>query len=151
MPKPIRERVKDSRCYALTKIITFLMDRCMLDPILGFVPALDSAIGIFCTGIYVYVAISKIGSTPLALAVIYNFLRDTVIGLIPLLGNILDFFNRSYIRSQNLIEGFLDQDETVVRKVNSQARLMVILVIACLVLIGLLSYISIYLISSIIG
>ena len=59
---------------------------------------------------------------PLTLAVIYNGLRDIAIGLIPLwIGNILDFFNRSYLQNIRLIVGFVEDDKEIISEVNRKA------------------------------
>lgn len=136
------ERLENSRSYRLCKSITYLMDKCFLDPLLGFVPLLDSMIGVMCTTVFVYVSLIKVRSVSLTLAVIYNFLRDTAIGLVPVVGDVADFFNRSYVRSQRLIDGFAYGDEQVVKKVNSQAGLMLLLSLVSVILIVVFGYLA---------
>ncbi len=116
------------------------MDKCYLDPILGFVPILDGFVGLLCTGVFVYVSLFKVRSLSLTLAVIYNFLRDTAIGLVPVIGDVADFFSRSYVRSQRLIDGFAYGDKQVIKAVNGQAGKMLLLSVICTILIVLLGY-----------
>ena len=119
------------------------MDKCYLDPLLGFVPMLDSLVGLLCTGVFVYVSLFKVRSIALTLAVIYNFLRDTAIGLVPVIGDVADFFNRSYVRSQRLIDGFAYGDRQTVKKVNGQAGKLLLLSVVCAILIVLLGYLAV--------
>ncbi|PSJ79820.1 hypothetical protein C7N83_09945 [Neisseria iguanae] len=46
--------------------------------------------------VFVYISLFKIRSILLTLVVIFNSLLDLLIGLIPVVGTILDFFHRSY-------------------------------------------------------
>lgn len=119
------------------------MDKCYLDPLLGFVPMLDSLVGLLCTGVFVYVSLFKVRSLSLTLAVIYNFLRDTAIGLVPVIGDVADFFNRSYVRSQRLIDGFAYGDKQVIKTVNGQAGKLLLLSAVCTILILLLGYLAV--------
>lgn len=119
------------------------MDKCYLDPILGFVPMLDSIVGLLCTGVFVYVSLFKLRSLSLTLAVIYNFLRDTAIGLVPVVGDVADFFCRSYVRNQRLIEGFAYGDKQVIKNVKGQAGKMMLLSVVCTILIVLLCYVAV--------
>lgn len=136
------QRFESSRSYQLCKTITYLMDKCYIDPLLGFVPILDFVVGVGCTAVFVYVSLCKVRSVSLTLSVIYNFLRDTAIGLVPVIGDVADFFNRSYVRSQRLIDGFAYGDEQVIKKVNGQAVKMLLLSVVSTALIVLLGYIA---------
>ncbi len=136
------QRLESSRSYQLCKSITFLMDKCYIDPLLGFVPMLDSFVGLLCTGVFVYVSLFKVRSLSLTLAVIYNFLRDTAIGLVPVVGDVADFFCRSYVRSQRLIDGFAYGDKQVIKQVNGQAGIMLLLSLVSIALICLLGYLA---------
>lgn len=134
--------ITSSRSYALTKRITFVMDRCLLDPILGLIPGLDSFIGIFCVLVYVYVSKTKVRSNALTFAIIYNYLRDTLIGIIPFfIGDILDFFNHSYVRSQELIDGYVAGNREIIIKVERQSNTFIGLCALCIILIFALLYI----------
>ncbi len=137
------ERLEYSRSYQLCKSITYLMDKCYIDPLLGLIPILDFVVGVGCTAVFIYVSLVKVRSISLTLAVIYNFLRDTVIGLVPVIGDVADFFNRSYVRSQRLIEGFVYGDKQVIKKVNGQAGKMLLLSVVSTILIVILCYLAI--------
>ena len=78
-------------------------------------------------------------SLPLTLAVIYNSLVDIVIGLIPFwIGNICDFFHRSYLKSLRQIVGFVEDDREVIDEVNRNAVKMGILIVVFCFIIYLL-------------
>jgi len=117
------------------------MDKCYLDPIIGLVSPFDCIFGLVFTGVFVYVSLVKLHSIPLALSVVYNYLRDTAISLVPVVGDVADFFNRSYVRSQRLIDGFAYGDKEIIKKVNGQAGIMLLLSLLCTALIVLLIYV----------
>lgn len=121
------------------------MDRYYLDAVLGL---LLEGVGDFLTQLltlpYIYVSAVKIRSLPLTLAVIYNALRDLAIGLIPFyVGDVLDVFNKSYIRNFKLIAGFVDGDRSVISEVNRKAVRMGVLIVALCVLIYFLVLLTI--------
>ena len=121
------------------------MDSYYLDAVLGL---LLEGVGDFLTQLltlpYIYVSAVKIRSLPLTLAVIYNALRDLAIGLIPFyVGDVLDVFNKSYIRNFKLIAGFVDGDRSVISEVNRKAVRMGMLIVALCVLIYFLVLLTI--------
>jgi len=130
-----RERIEGSRSYRLIRVIAKWMDNYYLDPLLGLVPAGD----IISAGLiipYLYVAICKVRSLPLTLALLCNVLMDVATGLIPFwLGDVIDFFNRSYVRNHRLIVGFVEGDKEMIGKVNKRAWAMGALLVTLLVLI----------------
>lgn len=117
-----KDRIKMSNSYSAIKWIATVMDNYFIDPIVGFIPGF----GDFATSIlglpYIYVSLFKIRSIPLTLAVIYNMLIDILVGIIPFfIGNILDFFNRSYRKNMRLIVGFVEDDREIIAEVNKKA------------------------------
>lgn len=137
--------IKSSRSYRLAERIAKWMDRYYLDAVLGL---LLEGVGDFLTQLltlpYIYVSAVKIRSLPLTLAVIYNALRDLAIGLIPFyVGDVLDVFNKSYIRNFKLIAGFVDGDRSVISEVNRKAVRMGVLIVALCVLIYFLVLLTI--------
>lgn len=61
--------------------------------------------------VYIYVAMIKIRSIPLAIVIVFNSLLDILIGIIPYLGTILDFLFKSNVKNFNLIEAFANGDK----------------------------------------
>lgn len=105
--------IKSSKSYQLAERITRLMDKYYLDAVLGF---LLEGFGDLFTQLltlpYIYVSAVKIRSVPLTLAVIYNALCDIAMGLIPFyIGDVIDVFNKSFVRNFKLIVGFVEGDK----------------------------------------
>ena len=119
-----RMEIEESSAYQATQTIAKWMDKYFLDPILGFI--LPAGMGDTLTSIfvipYIYVAVCKVRSLPLTLAVIFNVLRDVALGLIPFcIGDIIDTFNRSYVQNARLIVGFVEDDKSIIEEVNRKA------------------------------
>lgn len=118
-----RAEIEESAAYRATQSIAKYMDRWHLDALVGFLPG---GFWDFLTQVlilpYIYVSAVQVRSLPLTLAIIYNGLRDIAIGLIPFwIGNIFDFFNRSYLQNIRLIVGFVEDDKEIIREVNNKA------------------------------
>lgn len=117
-----RKEIEQSSSYKATKNIAKVMDNFLLDPILGLIPGIGDTLPTVFVIPFIYVAACKVRSLPLTLAIIFNVLRDMAIGLIPFwIGNILDFFNRSYKANFKLIVGFVEDDKEVIQEVNRKA------------------------------
>ncbi|WP_298454993.1 DUF4112 domain-containing protein [uncultured Prevotella sp.] len=136
-----RMQIEESASYRATQNIAKYMDKWYLDAFIGFIPG---GIWDFLTQIlifpYIYVSAVQIRSVPLTLAIIYNALRDIAIGLIPFwIGNILDFFNRSYLQNIRLIVGFVEDDKEIIDEVNRKAvRSAILIVVFCMIIVLLL-------------
>lgn len=128
------ELEKKSTSYRMIRTITNYMDKDVLGGMLGPVKIpLDPILGLLIPGIgdilpkvmsipFIYVSLVKVRSIPLTLAVMFNILTDLLIGLIPfMLGNVLDYFYRSYQKNFNLIISFVEDDREVIKKVNKKA------------------------------
>jgi len=137
-----RLRVERAHSYRFIRNIAKWMDRYYLDPILGFIPAGDLVSGSLVLP-YLYVAFFKVQSIPLTLAVLCNVLMDVAMGLIPFwIGDVLDFFHKSYRKNYELIVGFVEGDEEMIKRVNKRAIWMVVLLILLCVLIYFLFLIA---------
>ena len=146
-----RLRIEGKRSYRLIKGIAKWMDRFYLDPILGFVPAGD----LISAGLilpYLYVAIFQVRSLPLTLALLCNVLLDVAMGLIPFwIGDVLDFFHKSYTKNSELIVGFVEGDEAMIKRVNKRAIWMALLLVLLCVLIYFLFWAAGWFFSTVIG
>lgn len=128
-----------SRSYRVVKIISIVMDRWMLDPIVGLL--LPGGGDLLTTSLnlpYLYISIFKVKSLPLTLAVVYNILFDLFVGLVPLLGDILDFFVRSYNRNLRLVVGFVEGNSDIIAEVKRKATMTAAFIVILLGLIYLL-------------
>lgn len=128
--------IKQSTSYRSLETIKKWMDVYFLDPILGLVPVYGDAFTKIFSIPFVYVSLFKIKSIPLTLAVIFNILLDFLIGLIPFfIGNISDFFFKSYKKNFELIIGFVEDDREIITKVNRKAIWMAFYIVLVILLI----------------
>ena len=117
-----RKRLMENKVYQAMGSVTRYMDRYYLDALMGFVPGWGDAIALLSVVPFVYFSSRVIRSIPLTLAVLNNALRDVLMGMIPFfVGDIIDFFHRANIQNMEMIQGFVDGDETVIRQVNQRA------------------------------
>lgn len=119
--------------------LTSYMDRYYLDALIGIIPGWGDALALLCVVPFVYFSSRVIKSIPLTLAVLNNALRDVLMGMIPFfIGDIIDFFHRANIQNMQMIQGFVDGDETIIKQVNKKAWQSVIVLIVLLLLIVLM-------------
>lgn len=138
------QKVETSRTYRLTKRIARWMDRYYLDPIIGFfLPAYGDVVTALLNLPYLYISMLKLRSIPLTLAIIYNLLLDVCVGLIPILGDLFDVFNKSYTKNSRLLTGFVEGDRTIIREVNRKALIIGVLCLLLILFIYLLIYLTI--------
>lgn len=142
-----RHELETDSSYRLVKSISTVMDKFFLDPIIGFfLPALGDILTSALTLPYITVALFKIRSIPLTLAIIYNMLVDMMLGIIPFwIGDILDIFSRSYVKNYRLIVGFVEDDKEVIHEVNRKAIFTGICIVVFCLLIYWLTKAVIYL------
>lgn len=120
--KRIEELEKNSFSFQISKAASRYLDGYFLDPILGFfVPGLGDAINGILALPMVYLALVKLKSIPLALAIINNLLVDFMLGLIPWVGDFIDIFYRGNRRNHRLVTGFIEEDRAIIKEVNRKA------------------------------
>lgn len=141
-----RQALETDSSYRMVKGIATVMDKYFLDPIIGFfLPAFGDILTSVMTLPYIMVALFKVRSIPLTLAIIYNMLVDMLLGLIPFwIGDILDVFNRSYVKNYRLIVGFVEDDKEVIHEVNRKAVFTGICILVFCLLIYWLTKLVIY-------
>lgn len=134
-----RKRLMDNKVYQTMGSLTRYMDRYYLDALIGFVPGWGDAIAVLSVVPFIYFSLRVIRSIPLTLAVLNNALRDVLMGMIPFfVGDIIDFFHRANIQNMEMIQGFVDGDETIIRQVNQRAWQSAVVLVVLLLLIGLM-------------
>lgn len=116
-----REKLEKDPAYVACAKISKVMDKYMLDPILGLIPGVGDFVTQVLTLPFIYVAATKIKSLPLTLAIIFNTLIDMLVGAIPLLGDLFDFFHRSHKKNYKLLTGFIEDDKEIKKDVNKKA------------------------------
>ncbi|WP_372472580.1 DUF4112 domain-containing protein [Capnocytophaga sp. ARDL2] len=114
------------------------MDDYYIDGILSFFPVVGDVIAQIFTLFYLYISIFKLKSIRLSVLIIYNALFDICVGLIPYLGIVLDFLNKSYKENYELIIGYAQRDKAIMRKINKRftfALLSIFLLLTAIVLL----------------
>lgn len=120
--KRIADLESNSFSFQASKMASRYLDGYFLDPILGFfVPGLGDAINGILALPMVYLALVKLKSVPLTLAIINNLLVDFMIGLIPWVGDFVDIFFRGNRRNHRLVMGFVEEDKAIIKEVNRKA------------------------------
>ena len=134
-----RKRLMDNRAYQTMQGLTRYMDRYYLDALIGVIPGWGDAITLASAVPFVYFSARVIRSVPLTLAVLNNALRDVLMGMIPFfVGDIIDFFHRANIQNMQMIQGFVDGDEAIIKQVNQRAFQSAIVLVVLLLLIALM-------------
>ena len=134
-----RQRLMDNRVYQTMQGLTRYMDRYYLDALIGVIPGWGDAIALLSALPFVYFSARIIKSVPLTLAVVNNALRDVLMGMIPFfVGDIIDIFHRSNIQNMQMVQGFVDGDEAIIRKVNQRALQSAVVLVLLLLLIALM-------------
>lgn len=135
-----RYEIEDSSSYKMVQGVAKVMDRCYVDAILGFIlPGFGDSISSFFVTPFIYVSLFKVRSIPLTLAVIYNALIDVLVGMIPFfIGDICDIFHKAYVKNARLIDGFVQDDKTIIEEVNKKAVWMGIMIAVVCFLIYLM-------------
>lgn len=134
-----RRMLMANRTYRTMGFLTRYMDRYYLDALIGIIPGWGDAIALLCVVPFVYFSLCVLRSIPLTLAVLNNALRDMLMGMIPFfVGDVIDFFHRANIQNMQMIQGFVDGDEFVIRQVNRRAWQSAIVLIVLILLIVLM-------------
>ena len=139
-----RKRLMDNKAYQTMEGLTRYMDRYYLDALIGVIPGWGDAVTLLCVVPFVYFSLRVIKSIPLTLAVLNNALRDVLMGMIPFyIGDVIDIFHRANIKNMQMIQGFVDGDEAIIKQVNQQAWQSAIVLIVLLLLIILMIWLLI--------
>lgn len=54
---------------------------------------------------------------------------DALLGLFPLLGDIVDIFNRSYSQNYTLLVGYVEEDKKIIKEINRNAIKSAIMIV----------------------
>ncbi len=134
-----RKRLMENKAYQTMEGLTRYMDRYYLDALIGVIPGWGDAIALLSAVPFVYFSTRVIKSVPLTLAILNNALRDVLMGLIPFfVGDIIDIFHRANIQNMQMIQGFVDGDEVMIKQVNQRAWQSAIALVVLLLLIALM-------------
>lgn len=136
-----RQEMMSMPSYRLMSNTAKYMDKWCLDPILGLIPG---GIGDVLSNVaaipFIYYSLCVVKSIPLTLAVIYNILIDVLVGAFPIIGDIFDFFKRSYIDNLKLITGYIEDDKEIISNVRKKAfKTAVLIAVLCWLIYVVLS------------
>jgi len=113
-----------------------------LDPILGLIPGVGDFIGLLFSGGLVALASRRGISGKLLILMSLNVFIDTVVGSIPILGGIFDFFYKANTRNIRLLEKYYNQGKYR----GSGKRVAILLIIFLLVVSAIFIYLILLLI-----
>ena len=130
-----RLNLQNDPLFSTLKNVAKYMDEYYIDPIIGLWPAVGDIISFFCSAPFVYYALVRVRSVPLTLAVAFNILLDTLLGIIPVLGDIFDIFHKANSKNLKLIMNYVSGDQATKREVNQKATYAAIAIAVCVVLI----------------
>ena len=134
-----RARLMDNQVYQSMQSLTRYLDRFYLDAVIGLIPGWGDAVALLCVVPFVYFSMFIIKSIPLTLAVLNNALRDVLLGMIPFfIGDVIDIFHRANMKNMAMIQGFIDDDEAIIKQVNRRALQSAIVLLVLLLLIALM-------------
>lgn len=139
-----QRRLEDSASYMLVKGAAKYWDNWFIDPIVGlFIPGFGDCIT-FVVGLpAIWISVIEIRSIPLALAIIYNLLVDSLLGMLPFfVGDIIDAFNKANKKNFELITGFVEDNPGIVKEVNSKAiKTCILIAILCYLIYLMVSFV----------
>ncbi|MBR1547281.1 MAG: DUF4112 domain-containing protein [Prevotella sp.] len=136
-----RQRLMSSRAWRTMHTVARLADRYYLDALVGLIPGWGDAVALVSAVPFVYFSACVVRSLPLTLAVLNNALRDVLLGMLPFfVGDVIDIFHRSCLQNLAMIQGFVDGDAAVIRRVRSRALQSAALLLLLLLLIALMAW-----------
>lgn len=115
-----------------------------LDGLIGLIPGIGDAVGA-CAGAYIVIRAAQLGaSTALLVRMIWNVILETLVGAIPVLGDVFDFVWKANNRNVALLEEQAHRltDEGTARRRLTTATLILLaafLLLLMLLLVGLVS------------
>ncbi len=126
-----RQWLQRSWSYRSIYYLKKYLDDLYIDSIVGFIfPGAGDVLSAIMSVPSIYVAIVKIKSLPLTLAIIYNILVDCCVGMLPFyIGDVFDIFVRANKKNFNLIMGFVENDKKIIKEVNRKAIYMGIMIL----------------------
>jgi len=120
-----RCKIEDLRrdpVFRTMEVVVNYMDKYYLDPVLGLFSGVGDVITSVFSLPFIYYSLVKVRSLPLALAVMFNMVKDVALGMIPFwVGDVIDVFYKSNKKNLDLIINYVNDDEFTVREVKRKA------------------------------
>ena len=135
IPQPQLERLRAvSRLLDSAFVIPGTRYRFGLDALIGLVPGLGDAVGAVFSG-YIVLQASRLGAPRSVVSrMIANVAIDTLVGWVPILGDIFDVAWKSNLRNMALLEGHLGQPAAA--KAGSRKALLLLSGVLLLLFVG---------------
>lgn len=131
-----RQQLKSEPTYQLMHGIVKVFDKYYLDPIMGFfLPGVGDVIASAFALPFLYFAMFRVRSVSLTMAILFNIILDLLVGAIPALGDVCDFFFKANKRNLRLIVGYIEDDPKVRNEVSGRAGCLVFLVVGVALLV----------------
>ncbi|MGK7396694.1 MAG: DUF4112 domain-containing protein [Candidatus Cyclobacteriaceae bacterium M3_2C_046] len=118
-----------------------------LDPIIGLIPFVGDSVTFAISSGLVLIMVKNGASGKVVVKMIINVLLDTIIGSIPLLGSVFDFFYKANTRNVRLLKEHYEHG----KHQGSGLKIIVVTSIVLLVLFALVIYLFIQMIILLIG
>ena len=119
-----------------------------LDPIIGLIPGFGDALTAI-VGLYGLLVARRLGApASIQLRMLWNLAVDTIVGAIPLVGDLFDFAFKAHVRNRVLLERWLISPHVTRR---SSVLLLLVLVAALLALIIGAVWFAFYLLRALVG
>ncbi len=107
-----------------------------LDPILGLLPGIGDATSLAVSGVLIFYMAKYGASRKLIILMTGNVLLDAIIGSIPILGNIIDFYNKANVRNIKLMKAHYYEG----KHQGSGKGILTLMMIVIFVFMGLIMY-----------
>lgn len=130
-----QENIAESTAFNLVYLAK-KYDDYLLDAIVGmFIPGVGDMISSIAALPSLYVAMFKIKSFKLSIAILYITILDVLCGILPGLGDIVDAFYKTNKKAARWIIGYLEQDSQTISEINKSAAWGSVMIIVLGVLI----------------
>lgn len=109
-----------------------------VDPLLGLIPGIGDFISLMMSGGFIALAAKKGASRKLLILMSLNVLLDAIIGSIPILGQIFDFFYKANNRNARLMQKYYQQGKYRGSGKGLVAIIIIVLLLAAALIIFLM-------------
>lgn len=132
------EKLSESTSFKMVRLAR-KYDDWFLDPIVGFlIPGVGDFISSSATLPAIYVAVFKLRSFKLVMAILTTMLIDLLVGFVPFVGDLVDAFYKSSKIANRLIVGYVENDPVTLREIDKRAKWGTVGLIICVLLIWML-------------
>lgn len=140
------EELENSSSYNAIKKIKEVMDDYYVDGILGIFGVGDGLV--FLLGLpTIFFSLFKLHSLRLTTICLGYFIIDLLVGAVPVIGDICDFFYKGYKKSYVLIDGYIHNDPETMQTINQKFLGTVLLLLLIIAVVGSIVAIILYILA----